>query len=441
MALYSQLKGGQESGYKVAYINAHLIDPMSGVEFQGNMITCGTKILDIQRSSCDEYDFSSSCDEIIDCSGKLLMPGIVDLHVHFREPGQEHKETIETGSKSAATGGVTTVVCQPNTKPAIDNIVTFGYIKYKANESAYVNVESYASVTRDGKVLSEMELLCEAGAVGFTDDGLPVSNSLLMKDALLYSEKLKVPIAQHAEDLLLSNGGCINEGKISSQLLVSGISNASEAVIVARDLLLLESVGGHYHILHVSTKEALTLVKNAKERGLKVTCEVTPHHLALNEAEVVRYNTAAKMNPPLRSEEDRLAMIEGLKSGVIDCIATDHAPHELEAKNTALERAAFGVLGLETMLPIALELYHNGEMSLVDVLASLTYKPARIINRQCGVLEIGRVADLALVDLNHEWVIDNSKFVSKSKNSPFHGRKVKGKVLRTIVMGKTVYIA
>ena len=441
MSQYIQLKCGQKDNYKIGYTNAYLVNPRKRETFIGDLITDGNKILDIGRSLSNEYNFNEVCQEVIDCKGNLLMPGIVDLHVHFREPGQEHKETIESGSKSAATGGVTTVVCQPNTKPAIDNIVTFGYVKYKASQSAYVNVESYASVTRNGESLSEMELLHEAGAVGFTDDGLPVSNSFLMKQALAYSEKLKVPIAQHAEDLLLSNGGCINEGKVSSQLSVSGISNASEAIVVARDLLLLETTGGHYHVLHISTKEALELVEMAKARGLKVTCEVTPHHLLLNEEGVLGYNTYAKMNPPLRSEKDRIMMIDGLSSGLIDCIATDHAPHEIEAKDTSLDHAAFGIVGLETMLPLSLELYHGGKMSLMDVIASLTYKPAKIINKRCGMLEKGSQADLILVDLDYEWIIDTGKFVSKSKNSPFNGRKVKGKVLRTVVQGKAVYIA
>ncbi len=440
MSQYFHLNNGQKSNYKVAYTNAKLINPKKRTEFIGDLITDGKNILDFDQSLATKYNLQEISDEIIDCKGKILMPGLVDLHVHLREPGQEHKETVETGSKSAAVGGVTTVVCQPNTTPPLDNLVTFGYLKYRANETAYVNVESYAAVTQSGKNLAPLESLYEAGAVGFTDDGLPVSNSFLMKQALLYSEKLKVPIAQHAEDLFLSHGGCMNEGKISTTLSVPGIPNASEAVIVARDLLILEETGGHYHILHTSTKEALELIAKAKERGLKVTCEVTPHHLLLNEEEVLGYNTYAKMNPPLRSEEDRLAMIEGLKSGIIDCIATDHAPHEIEAKDTDLESAAFGIVGLETLLPLSLELYHNGTMSLMDVLANLTYKPAEIINKPYGVLEKGAPADLILVDIDREWTIDTSKFMSKSKNSPFHGRKVKGKVLRTIVNGKTVYI-
>ncbi len=433
---YSYLGNGQEDGFKVVYSNVRIVDPKTKLDFFGDLLTYGKSIADFGDSLLKKY---SVIDEVIDCSGKLLMPGIVDLHVHFREPGQEHKETIESGSKSAATGGVTTVVCQPNTVPLIDNVVTLGYLKYRANKFAYVNIESYASVTKNGESLSEMELLYEAGAVGFTDDGLPVANSLLMKQALKYSEKLNVPIAQHAEDLLLSNGGCVNEGKTSSKLFVPGISNISEAVVVARDLLLLEAFGGHYHVLHVSTKEALRLVRNAKEIGLKVTCEVTPHHFTLNEESVLGYNTYAKMNPPLRSEKDRIAMIEGLQSGLIDCIATDHAPHEFEAKNVALEHAAFGIIGLETLLPLSLDLYHSGKMSLIDVLANLTYKPAQIINKKCGVIAKGAPADLTFIDLNREWTVDTSKFMSKSKNSPFNGRRVKGKVLRTVVKGKTVF--
>ncbi|QKX03185.1 amidohydrolase family protein [Wolbachia endosymbiont of Litomosoides sigmodontis] len=436
---WNLLQAGQKENYKVAYINARIIDPESKLDINGSLLTEGNKIIDFGESLFSN-EMLSEVDETINCKGLILMPGLIDIHVHFREPGQEHKETIYTGSKSAAAGGITTVVCQPNTTPAIDSVILAKYLKYRAFETSHVNIEFYAKITNSEKKLTEMALLKEAGAVGFTDDGMPIMNSMTMRQALLYSSMLNVPIAQHAEDLNLSAGGAINEGKISEALGVKGILSASESVIVNRDILLMKDIKNvHYHILHISSKDSLNAVKRAKDLGLNVTCEVTPHHFTLTEDIVKQHGAIAKMNPPLRTEEDRLAMVEGLKTSVVDCIATDHAPHDRSSKNLPLESAAFGIVGLETMLPLSLELYHSGQMSLFDVLAKLTYKPADIIHVPRGRIQKNFVADLILVDLNHEWEIKIDSFASKSKNSPFDGRKVKGRVVRTIVSGKTVY--
>jgi dihydroorotase len=284
-----------------------------------------------------------------------------------------------------------------------------------------------------------MHSLKEAGAVGFTDDGLPVMNANLMRRAFEYSKNLNVVIAQHAEDLNLSNKGCVNEGRISLELGVRGIPNISESVIVERDLAILEAIGGRYHLLHCSTKEALEAVKRAKDKGLKVTVEVSPHHFTLTDAHVLKSGTLAKMNPPLRSENDRLALIEGLRTGVIDAIATDHAPHDETSKNKTIEDASFGIVGVETMLPLSLMLYHQKILSLRDLLAKMTCNPAEIINFDGGEIKKGARADLVLIDLNHEWEIDSKKFFSKSKNSPFDGFKVKGRAVLTTVAGKIVY--
>lgn len=437
--IWNLLQTGQKEGYKIAYINARIIDPATKLDINGALLTCGSKIADF-GTSLFSNGIPSDIDEVIDCEGKVLMPGLVDIHVHFREPGQENKETIYTGSKSAAAGGVTTVVCQPNTIPAIDNVVLAKYLKYRALETSHVNVEFYAKITTSEKKLTEMALLKEEGAVGFTDDGMPVMDSFAMRQALLYSSMLNVPIAQHAEDLNLSAGGAINEGKVSEELGIRGIPSISESVMINRDILLMKDIENvHYHILHVSSKDSLEAIERAKKLGLNVTCEVTPHHFTLNEDAVKKYKSIAKMNPPLRTEDDRLSMVEGLKNGVIDCIATDHAPHEPSSKSLPLETATFGIVGLETLLPLSLELYHSGQMNLFDLLAKLTYKPADIIRVPRGRIQKGLVADIILVDLNQKWEIKIEDFASKSKNSPFDGYRVKGRTIRTVVSGKTVY--
>lgn len=434
------LKNGQREGYKVAYTNARIIDPESRLDIYGSLLTEGKVIADFGESLFAN-GVPSGVDEVVDCGGLVLMPGIVDIHVHFREPGQEHKETIYTGSKSAAAGGVTTVVCQPNTVPPIDGVILARYLKYRAFETSYVNVEFYAAITKSGNKLTEMALLKEAGAVGFTDDGLPVMNTYIMRQALKYSSMLNVPIAQHAEDLNLSAGGCINEGIVSEELGVTGIPSISEAVMVSRDILLVKDIANaHYHVLHVSSEDSLRAIADAKKRGINITCEVAPHHFTLTENDVREHSSMAKMNPPLRTEADRLAMIEGLKTGVIDCIATDHAPHDAGSKDLSLSDSAFGIVGLETLLPLTLELYYNHNLDLLDVLGKLTYKPADIIHVPRGRIKKNFVADLALIDLEHSWEVDTSKFTSKSKNSPFDKRKVRGRVVRTVVSGKTVYM-
>ncbi|UWI82974.1 dihydroorotase [Wolbachia endosymbiont of Howardula sp.] len=436
---WNLLLSGQKAGYRIAYINARIIDPDTKLDIQGTLLTEGDKIIDFGQSLFLD-GVPNSVHEIVDCRGLILMPGLIDLHVHFREPGQESKETIYTGSKSAAKGGVTTVVCQPNTIPAIDNEIIAQFIKYKAFETSHVNIEFYGKITNSKGALTDMALLKKSGAVGFTDDGMSVMNAMIMRQALLYSSMLNLPIAQHAEDINLSAAGVINEGKISEELGVKGILNAAESIIVNRDILLMKDIKNvHYHLLHVSTQDSLDAIKRAKEEGLNVTCEATPHHFTLNEDVVKIYGSLAKMNPPLRTEQDRISIVEGLKSGLIDCIATDHAPHEDHTKDLPLERAAFGIIGLETLLPLALELYYSGNMNLYDVLAKLTHKPADIIRVPRGRIQKDYVADLIIVDLAHEWEINIECFASKSKNSPFQKRRVKGHVVKTIISGKTVY--
>jgi dihydroorotase len=423
----------------ILYTNARIIDPESGFDQIGELLTIGSKIADFGKKIINNKIQNNTT--IIDCNGHVLCPGLIDIQVHFRDPGQLHKEDLSSGSKSAVAGGVTTVVCQPNTTPVLDSADMINSLYKKARQTAHCNITAYGAITKnmEGKELTDMASMKKAGAVGFTDDGLPVMNAHIMRKAMELSKVLNCPIAQHAEDLNLSNKGCINEGETSVKLGVKGIPNISESVIVKRDLEILKLTGGHYHLLHVSTTEALDAVIDAKKSGLKATVEVCPHHFALNDTQVLKSGTNAKMNPPLRSEKDRLNLIEGLKNNQIDAISTDHAPHDLSSKDKPLQNAAFGIVGVETLLPISLELYHNKTLTLIDLLSKMTNKAADIINLDSGRIKKGSRADLTIIDLDKEWTIDSEKFYSKSKNSPFSTRKVKGRAIKTVVAGKLVY--
>ena len=346
-----------------------------------------------------------------------------------------------TGSASAAAGGVTSVVCQPNTSPVIDNEVTIDYINMKAEKYAKCNIYIYAAISKnmEGKELTELGLLKNKGVVGFTDDGLPVSDSYLMQRAFEYAKTYDTVIVQHAEDLALTNNGSINEGEVSQKLGIAGIPNSSESAMVARDIEILRQTDSRYHVLHVSTKESMELIINAKKEGLNITCEVSPHHFSLTDEAILKHHANAKMNPPLRSKNDRDFLVEAIKNGYVDAIATDHAPHDAKSKALPVEKAPFGIVGLETLLPVSLELYYKHKMDLMDVLALLTYKPSEVLRLNKGEIKKGADADLALIDIDHEWEIDKNKFSSKSNNTPFHGRGVKGKNLMTILNGEVVF--
>ena len=422
-----------------AFVNARLLDPDSGLDAPGALLVKNGAIADFGPGLF--ADGAPDGIATVDCGGHCLAPGLIDMHVHLREPGHEHKETIATGGRAAAAGGVTAVGCMPNTEPAIDDAALVEFVLRRAREAKGVKVFPYGAVTRGlkGAQLTEMGMLAEAGAVAFSDDGLPVADSQVMRRALSYARTFDRVVSQHAEDLSLSGCGCMAEGEVATRLGLPGIPEASEIVVVERDIRLVEITGGRYHVAHISTVGALEAVRRAKRAGLPVTCEVAPHHFSLTDHDVGDYRTFAKMAPPLRSEANRAAMIEGLKDGTIDIIASDHAPHDQESKRVPMERAANGIVGLETLLPLSLALYHGGHLSLRAVLRRLTCAPADLFGLAAGRLKRGAPADLVLFDLDTPWRIDRDAFHGKSRNTPFDGRPVQGRALRTLVDGRTLF--
>ena len=426
---------------RTAYINARLLDAESGLDAKGALLTEGKYIADLGEGLF--ADGVPEGIEVVDCAGHCLSPGLVDMHVHLREPGHEHKETIASGGLAALAGGVTSICSMPNTDPVIDNVALIEFVQRRAREAKGVKVFPFAAATKGlgGQQITEFGMLAEAGAVAFTDDGLPIANSQVMRRALSYAKTFDLLISQHAEDLSLSGCGCMAEGEIATRLGLDGIPEISETVVVERDIRLVELTEGRYHVAHISTADAVDCVRRAKARGLRVTCEAAPHHFSLTDHDVGDYRTFAKMAPPLRSDANRAAIVEGLKDGTIDAIATDHAPHDQESKRLPMAHAANGIVGLETLLPLSLELYHGGHMSLLDVLKPLTVAPADLLKLPVGRLRKGAPADLLLFDADVPWVVETAKFRSMSKNSPFDGRPVQGRALRTIVDGRTLFTA
>lgn len=381
-------------------------------------------------------------DKVIDAGGLYVLPGLVDAHCHLRDPGYEYKEDIISGTKSAARGGFTSIACMPNTNPAVDNAAVVRYIIEKSQKEGYVNVYPIGAITKglEGNELSEMGIMREAGIVAVSDDGKPVMNSDVMKKALIYAGQFGLPVISHCEDLNLTDNGSMNEGLTSTILGLRGIPSASEDVMVSREIILSEYTNVPIHIAHVSTKVSVELIRQAKNRGIKITAETCPHYFTLTEEACRDYNTNAKMNPPLRSQKDLEAVIEGLKDGTIDIIATDHAPHHFDEKNVEFEKAANGIVGFETALALSYTgLVEKGHLSFQQMIEKLTVNPAEMLKIDKGTLEEGKTADIILVDFDNEYKVDVSKFVSKGKNSPFDGFKVKGRVMTTIVGGKIVY--
>ncbi|MEW6145970.1 MAG: dihydroorotase [Thermodesulfobacteriota bacterium] len=416
-----------------------IIDPSRNYDKVGNILiekgTVKSYPEDIKKLEKD------SAVKVLDASGKIVSPGLVDLHVHLREPGYEHKETIRTGCESAAAGGFTSIVCMPNTNPINDNASVTEYIMLKARTEGIVNVFPLGAITKgeNGETLAQIGEMFEAGCVGVSDDGMPVMNSKVMRHAMEYVKAFGIPVISHSEDLNLSGNGVMNEGYTSTLLGLSGIPAASEDVMVSRDITLAELTGTHLHICHVSTAGSVRLIRAAKGRGVKVTAEAAPHHFTLTDKAVAQYDTNAKMKPPLRSETDRDAVREGLADGTIDIIATDHAPHSEDEKMVEFDQAPFGIVGLETALPLSLKLVEDGVLTLNQMIAKLTHLPSAIISVDKGTLSPGVQADIVIFDPEKQVKIDREKFRSKSRNTPFNGWDLKGAVLYTIVNGNIVY--
>ena len=383
-----------------------------------------------------------TADERIDARGQVVSPGFVDLHAHLREPGGEASETLETGLCAALAGGFTGVCAMPNTRPVNDCPATTLALKEKAGRLGLARLFPIAAVTEgsEGGALIDFKGLVDAGAVAFSDDGRPVRTAALVRRAMEEARALGVPIIEHCEDASLSAGGAMNEGPVAARLGLEGIPGASEAVCLARDLVLAETTGAHLHVAHLSTARALDMVRLAKSRGVRVTCEVTPHHFTLTEEAVARCGSNAKMNPPLRSAEDVEALRKGLGDGTVDAIATDHAPHAADLKEKPLSEAPFGVIGLETALALGIsQLVEPGILSLARLIELMSARPAEIINQPLGGITVGGRADLTVFDPAHQWVYRAAEGRSKSCNSPFDGWKLKGRVTATIVAGKVLY--
>ncbi|GAC1337041.1 MAG: dihydroorotase [Myxococcales bacterium] len=436
------------------YLSAgRVVDPARKLDGIRTVVLEDGKILEVREAppSADERANHA----VVDCEGKLVLPGLVDLHVHLREPGEEGKETIATGSRAAAAGGVTTIVAMPNTRPVCDSAGIARFVLAKAREAGFARVLPAGAITRGslGEMLSDAAELKDAGCVVLTDDGRPVMNAAVMRRALEYARDLDLPVMIHAEDLHLSAGGAMNEGPVATRLGLPGVPAVAEVAMVERDILLAELAGAHLHVAHVSAAGSVRAIREARARGVRVTAEATPHHFTLTDESVAGipspghpnapagepYDTHAKMSPPLRSEGDRQAIVGALADGIIDAVATDHAPHGPLDKDVEFAGAANGVVGLETSLSLSLALVRTGELSLARMVERLTWGPARCFQLPYGTLAPGAPADVIVVDLERSWKVDPRALFSRSRNTPFAGWTLRGRVLRTYVDGRLVH--
>lgn len=426
---------------RTALVNARLLDPATRLDAPGGILIEDGRIAAIGP----EVTGGSVPEDtaVIDCEGACAAPGLVDMRVQLGEPGGEHKETIDSGSLAAAAGGVTAVVALPNTSPVIDDVNVVEFIARRAREVRRVKVFAYGALTRGlkGEQLTELGMLKGAGALAFTDGPRAVSSARVMRRALSYAQAFDALIVQHPEEPELARGGVVTEGEIATRLGLPGIPAAAEAMMIDRDLRLVALTGGRYHAAHVTTAGGLALIRRAKREGWHVTCDTAPHYFALNETAIGDYRTFGKVSPPLRSEADRRAVVEALADGTIDAVASDHDPQDQESKRLPFADAEPGIVGLESLLPLSLELYHNGHMPLLDVLEKLTSAPADLLGLPLGRLAPGRAGDVVVFDPDVPGRIEVDAFRSKSKNSPFGRRPVQGRVLRTVVDGRTVFEA
>lgn len=420
---------------KILLKNGNLIDYKNKINDKYDILIENDKIVKIEKN------IEENVDKIIDCTNLNIIPGMIDMHCHLREPGFEYKETIETGSKSAVAGGFTTICPMPNTKPTPDNKETLQKIIDEAKRVNLCNVLPYASVSKGekGEELVDFEELKKAGAIAFSDDGMPVVNSKMMREAMINADKLGTFVASHCEEKSVAKGA-INAGKVAEQLGVEGVLPEAEEIMAAREIVISETNNVRGHICHISTQTTKNMVRDAKKRGVKITCETCPHYFSFTVEEVLKSGANAKMNPPLREEKDRKAIIEGLKEGTIDCIITDHAPHSKEEKAQELAKAPNGIIGFETALSAEImNLVDTGDISYLDLVKLTSYRPAELLKIDRGTIEVGKIADITIFDPNERYIYTEDMIVSKSKNSPFIGKELKGKVKYTIVSGRIVY--
>ncbi|MNO15222.1 Dihydroorotase [compost metagenome] len=420
--------------------NANVLNENGGLELKQISIFDG--IIEKIEDAGAVLESLDSEAQILDAEGKLVTPGFIDMHVHLREPGFEHKETIETGSRSAAKGGFTTIACMPNTRPVTDNPETVQLVKDKAKAAGIVNVLPYAAITKSelGRELTDFHALKEAGAIGFTDDGVGVQSAQMMKDAMALAASMNMPVIAHCEDNSLVEGAPVAEGEFAKRHGLKGIPNESEAIHVGRDILLAEATGVHYHVCHVSTEQSIRLIRQAKQIGINVTAEVCPHHLILSEEDIPGLDANWKMNPPLRSKRDVEACIEALEDGTIDIVVTDHAPHSAEEKAKGMQLAPFGIVGFETAFPLLYTKFVvTGRWSLELLVNRMTSDPAKVFGLNSGKLAAGAPADIAIIDLETEKEVDPEQFASKGRNTPFTDWKLKGWPVATVVQGKVVW--
>ena len=419
--------------------NGRVIDPANGIDDQRDIIIEQGTIVEVRPGGTGK-EKEHGAEQIIDARGKIVVPGLIDMHVHLREPGHEYKETIRTGCRAAAAGGFTALACMPNTNPVNDNQSVTEYILDRARREGGVTVFPVGAITQGlkGEALAEMGELRAAGAVAVSDDGKTVHNSELMRRAMEYARTFNLPVICHCEDLAMTREGVMNESFTSTRLGLKGIPNAAEEIVVARDIALAELTGCPIHIAHVSTEGAVRIIRDARSRGVKVTAETAPHYFMLTEEQVSSFDTTMKVNPPLRSAQDVAAIKEGLKEGVLDVIATDHAPHSSLEKDVEFDYASPGMVGLETALPLSLQLVAQGIVSLPALVATMTVHPAKILGIPKGTLSPGSDADITVIDVSMKTRIDVRKFNSKSKNSPFHGWELDGGAVYTIVKGKVI---
>ncbi len=429
----------KQNGPPTAFVNARVIDPANEMDVIGGLLARDGVVMAVGGEVTSANAGTEF--EIIDCGGKILAPGLVDMRVFVGEPGAEHKGTMASASQAAAAGGVTTIITMPNTEPAIDDVALVGYVRELARASADIRVRPMAALTKGlhGNAMSEMGLLREAGAVAFTDGDKSIANSLVMRRILSYASAHDLLICPFPDNHELSGDGVMNEGEIAMRLGLPGIPTQSETIMIERDIRLLELAGARYHAALISTKDAIDAIRSAKTKGLAVTAAAAPHNFALNETSVIPYRTFAKTKPPLRSEDDRQAVVDAIADGTIDVICSSHQPEDPESKRQPFVQAEFGVIGLETLLAISLELYHNGALSLPALLGKLTSAPAKLLALPFGRLDAGRAADMVIFDPDKPWVIDALKLQSKSKNTPFDGHPTQGRVWRTIVAGRTIF--